>query len=825
MATYGNIYQFSFYSQNGSDVDIFIAKKGYSGEVFRRPLGRAPILRRERNDRILGTSLEVYAECRVDGEYAQLYTSSADEFRVEVYRDRLLQWVGYVSPELYSEPDIAPPYDVQIIATDGLGELKNTQFSICGRRNLMSHFRDIFSRTNLELGIDLKSSLSYRDGSGVADPEALLDLMVDLDHMEKLSCYEVLQNILTSFNACATQQEGVWNIIRETDIFDTIATWSVAEFGSANACKWWPIGQLLTGIIPAKKTVTLEHKNYYKDSVLAPLASGVAGGWTLTPGVYYDASAGGYILPPGDGVQNTITFNEHSLKTQVALTIRARAIMPNAEATRVAYMIRCEMQGRIQGVAGTYYLHPSSLTVDASRQKMLWSSTDIYFFHGWDHPEGQPVDPATDDFTIVIPISPAASANQLRITVENIANYGIPDYQLCISDISMVQDPQSAGLRYEAVIGNNAREDADDADIAVESSSDAMLYVTKWGVLSGNGGITSWETPRSQAEDLLAFLAQDYAMQVALPRMRYEGRLNVPALSSAVPMLFERDTTYYFLNTYAFDLLNDELEVELVSIPNAAVSIDSESVTELPSAGSSAGSSSGSSGGGTGGGGGTAIVLDDEMSDTSENGVKNKVIKEYVDNQFDEASKVYDWFEFDEEAQAIRAKFDFYSTGTLTAGGKKEDDNTPQVGLDTEALKDYLTANEYATQTWVASQSYAKASDLNALSKRVDSLQDNGVDLSGYATEQWVTDQGYAKSAAITSLSDRVKVLEDNPIDLTGFVTTATFEESLTAIDTRLKTLEKLLEWFEFDEEAQMIKAKFGLYSVGALTAGKKKEE
>ena len=35
----------------------------------------------------------------------------------------------------------------------------------------------------------------------------------------------------------------------------------------------------------------------------------------------------------------------------------------------------------------------------------------------------------------------------------------------------------------------------------------------------------------------------------------------------------------------------------------------------------------------------------------------------------------------------------------------------------------------------------------------------------------------------------------------------------------QLDKLKKLLEWFEFDEEAKMIKAKYGLYSLGAITA------
>jgi hypothetical protein len=163
------------------------------------------------------------------------------------------------------------------------------------------------------------------------------------------------------------------------------------------------------------------------------------------------------------------------------------------------------------------------------------------------------------------------------------------------------------------------------------------------------------------------------------------------------------------------------------------------------------------------------------MSSTSTNPVQNKVIKAYVDGKFNEASKVYDWLEFDEEEQAVKVNFPLYSVGSITAGGKKEDSGGGggTGGIDYDALETYLKVNEYATQSWVKGQ--------------------------GYVTQSWVKDQGY--------------------------VTSSSLDDTFTAIDNRLAALEKLLEWFEFDENENMIKAKFGIYSVGAITAGKKEGE
>lgn len=240
-------------------------------------------------------------------------------------------------------------------------------------------------------------------------------------------------------------------------------------------------------------------------------------------------------------------------------------------------------------------------------------------------------------------------------------------------------------------------------------------------------------------------------------------------------------------------------------------------------------SSSGSTSGGGGGEGGGSITVDSAMSDTSTNPVQNKVIKAYVDRlpQYDiigdednpgqpggesllETLKAYvdskfgeivgeNGIFFLEDEATVGTKKSFFSESTVTAGGKREGGEETQGGLDIESLEAYLAENQYATQIWVASQSYAKAADLSALSKKVDSLEGNGVDLTGYATEQWVKDQKYATSSSL--------------------------DDAVTSIDTRLKAVEKLLQWFEFDEDENMIKAKFGIYSEGAVTAGDKKEE
>lgn len=825
MASYGTIYEFRFDDINGDDVDIFIAKKNYTGSVTRRALGRTPILKRERSGNILGTSLEIYAECRVDGEFAQLYTSSADEFRVEVYKRRNLLWRGFVSPELYSEPDIAPPYDVQIIATDGLGELKDHDYRFYGKATLRNHIQHALAPTSLQGDITLISSLSWEDDTSANAPSSLLEMVTDLSHLEEVSCYDVLQSILTSLNACITQQDGGWMVIRESDLYLNASKLPTALFGSMTKAQWWPVGNMSIDIIPAKKEVSVVHENKYRENILPPISMGVAAGWEIGVGCYYSSAEGGWIVPPETGLSYRIDARQYPLQSNLLLRIKARclAIEGRDDVSKLSVYMERDYAG-----STTYLIRDYSPQED--RVIMRWHDEMMGYVYAWDAPfVEQDTEPAVHDLEILVPLSGETLAESLNMVIGN--PYPSP-YLLCIYSIELTQAEQTPGSRLTAIIANGAREKMTESKVALSSSANPSLPDLQYGILRLDGGVVEWHTPATTAPDLLSFAARDLAMQVALPRMRYRGKLNVPSLAyPRIPVLFQRDNTYYFLNTYSYDLLNSELEVELISIPNARVEIESETVTELPSSGSGSASSSGGStgGGGTSGGGGSDIVVDASMSDTSTNPVQNKVIKAYVDRlpQYDvigdgddpdlpdvesllDTIKAYvnskfgeivgeNGIFFLEDEATVGTKKSFFSESTVTAGGKREGDEDTPGGLDIESLEAYLAGNQYATQIWVASQSYAKAADLSALSKKVDSLEGNGVDLTGYATEQWVKDQKYATSSSL--------------------------DDAVASIDTRLKAVEKLLEWFEFDKDENMIKAKFGIYSEGAVTAGGKKEE
>ena len=598
--TYGVKYQFSIEATNGDEVDIFLLQRDYSGQKHIRSLGRAPVLKRERNDCILGTSLEIFAECRVDGEFAELYTSDAYEFKVEVYKRQTLQWTGFVSPELYAEPDIAPPYDVQIIATDGLGELKNYDFAFYDRaKSYIAYITSVLEHTGLDLDIEVISGLQYYD-EGWSDSNGLGSIVVDLSHKAGESCYEILQQMLKSVNACITQHNGNWLVIRESDIYSQLGSFQIADFGSMNSCDWWPVGNMTTDFIPAKKHLSLTSENYYKPSVLKNSAMASDEGWDKEFNAVYDGAEKAYILPDGgSNIRQTVKFLSE-VGYRLFLHISARNAGDGSESQKIGVMIK--INGRMYQAGDVFWLKELA---DAEG-RYAWSNTEGYIEFELPEPSDSETRADATDIEVVIPLykydsRSYAYATSIEVTIFNAD--GIHD--MYVYECSLMQYEQPLGHKIEASIANGARESMPNVGLLLNDGTyakpSAEIFRNAIPVAyESEAIITQWKTSAVSAGTYLSVMAKDFAMQVALPRLRYKGNLNVPA-NQSLPMLFYRDGTYYFLNTYSYDLLNDEVEVELISIPNAAVIIESETITEIASPGSASGTGVGGSGVASGG--------------------------------------------------------------------------------------------------------------------------------------------------------------------------------------------------------------------------------
>ena len=702
---YGVLYEFHRTSTNGADMLITISQKGYSGAVKKRALGRAPVIKRDNNGHIYGTSCELYAECLVDGEFSHLYTSDAYEYKVEVYKNNTLLWAGFVSPELYSEPDIAPPYDVQIIATDGLGELKNYNFNKRGEASILDHINALMANTGIDMGFNVVSGLRYIDEKGVSSADKdILSVKLDLDHEEGNSCYDVLQGILSSLNANITQHNGNYLIFRETDFISKAGAQGVeafnaagnkinlgvASFGTMKANQWWPVGQLSTVIEPAKNQIVLKSPNHYKGNVLR------FDNWTTSEMASFSEAENAYILPGADSyITQNIAFGGHEVGYRLGLRVRARNVGSGTAEQNIK--IEVSISGRSYSGVAKYFLVRSSSS-GRLLTDYIFTKSNGYIEESLPIPTEGATSSDAQDIDVVLPLYWANQASYMYaqdvwVTISNPKGL----YDIHVYDVTLVKYEQIKGYEANVAINNMAREAESDVDLTISAGDLAPtagnVFMTGLPLRpSDSEVITKWQIGNNTSQDYLATMAFDYSRGVSLPKMKYSGILNVPGSATVLPTLFLRDGTYYFPHTYSYDLYSDEITVELISISAADVSLSSITISQTSETSGTMGTTTG---GASGGGISVASLSLSGLRDVETPGAKVDDLLQY-DGQIwknttlteilSKVQQLGDFFYKTEDGQSIGTKFNLFTEKEFSANGLNKGSGGSGAGLVSSVL-------------------------------------------------------------------------------------------------------------------------------------------
>ena len=175
---------------------------------------------------IKGSMVTLNVECTTNFEYKGLY-SEADLVRpMNVYKNEVLYWSGWLSNE-YTEPYDNVPYTVSITAADALGILKNIEYKdegedYTGRVTETEIILEILAKIGHTTFTEFCNLYEDRMDDGVtASPfnQAYIDndLFIDAD------CYSVLQAILLKYNAVIRQKAGEFIIYRPVELIgDTV---------------------------------------------------------------------------------------------------------------------------------------------------------------------------------------------------------------------------------------------------------------------------------------------------------------------------------------------------------------------------------------------------------------------------------------------------------------------------------------------------------------------------------------------------------------------------------------------------------------------------
>lgn len=624
---YGLRYFFRFESQAGADFEIQILQDGYTGSATQRALGRTPVLRRELNDCVAGTSLEFFAECLVDGEFAALYTSDPFEYKVRLLQNSVIIWEGYISTELYSEPDIAPPYDVSITATDGLGELRSATFMTTGRWSLRETLDTILEHTQLGYLVSSISSMYASSPTAVSATDFLDTVDVDFSHLNGESCYDVLQAILASLHMRITQYRQDWLVYRETDVvstngalvsydpFGNAVSNPIGDVGSMTNSAWWPVGRLDSEVVAAKREVTLMSDNHYRQ--LIPNGEIIEdAAWTIGQHVTYNAD-GYYVIAAGEPglIGQTVTLTDATAagttpvgqqrvptRTQGFLSLRILA----------SCMGTGEAEGKLIAMISGTFVDGTTRWLHKGESMYYWKAQNTSDALG-EFSLGSPVavmaeDIATEiviDFPLYTEGSDTSLVKSLLINVGAGSDTAADGYSRAIYAIVAEFTPQSKGVQTTLKINNGARDLAPEVEtilVATEDTANAK-YDLRFGIpYVGNTPIYTFGSSKISATDYLSFLAQDYGLSCAIPRLKKTGVLNVPA-GSEVPMAFQ-DTNgiLYLQETSAWSLYLDEVEIDMVSTPAATLSVESNVSQEIYAEGTSSYAPTYSPGGSGGGG-------------------------------------------------------------------------------------------------------------------------------------------------------------------------------------------------------------------------------
>jgi hypothetical protein len=167
--------------------------------------------------------LKVYSDA--DFTLIDLYTVQDQQYKMSVYYysgTDILFWEGYVMADNYSEPYSHTSYEVIISASDGLGVLKNILFDnagtpYIGRISIREIIIDILAKINIITFGEFVNIYETHHSNGVGD-SPLDQTFINVDVFKDMYCYEVLENILKSFNANIRQINATITIYRPTEL-------------------------------------------------------------------------------------------------------------------------------------------------------------------------------------------------------------------------------------------------------------------------------------------------------------------------------------------------------------------------------------------------------------------------------------------------------------------------------------------------------------------------------------------------------------------------------------------------------------------------------
>ena len=590
---YGELYRFAFDAADGPEVTISVSKKDYSGTVYRRAVGGSAVLKREKSGHILGSSLEWAAECLVEDEFADLYTSDPTQYKVEVKFGASRVWRGFVTPELYSAPWVNAPYDITLTASDNLAELRNYKFKEQGNKTVRELLLLLLAKTNQDVtSITAISSLSG-DGNGI------LSLTVNMDAMTGSTYYEVLDGLLETFHAYI-RFDAVnlrWLILRETDVSNYSGI-SYLTFSSLSGTgRLIPVGNLSMEVEPARKEITVSEEIIAGNVADEFNSTNVK---TLQGSPKWEMSDQGATVHlwtiPADELNGTperidkiagVLFRRLAAKRQYTLTFKARSSSIRSGSLKWGLLI-------------------------TDGKESIFYNNDGYFdieYSGDDFPVSQDLTSEWAEYSYNFEIPDSAITGTAFVPTQGTFSAKCKPFKagdLCFDSEIMIADVRLSvidfpdGLATKVILDNSARTIGDEVTLAFGADIDKGRKNIIQETAFTSAAIT-------EAKDFNSFMAIDNALSVATPRLRLSGLIMSKTAAWALPEFVRTahssaDNLDYLVEEYSFNLITGEIDLSMLSLPAASLSYTELTTSDVRNQGSGGSGGSGSSSGSGGSG-------------------------------------------------------------------------------------------------------------------------------------------------------------------------------------------------------------------------------
>lgn len=347
-------YIMTWLSQKGEDCRIEILEKDYTGEASVKKMGSQPVMRIDSSEGgIIGTSLQMSIQADVDGELMHLYTTDSKKYKTILYKNDTPIWSGYLLQELYSENYIAPPYDVNLTATDQIALLKDVPYSAIGRMTLLEIIKKALQPTALELDFTIQASM--KPTVLTEDVPFLSYITVNDYSFADSTCYDALQQILSTCNMALMQIDNRWHVYRINDISAKVYEYSNSlglqqivsaepiTIGQMHTDAVCPIGSLALRKIAAKKDAKFSFAPRQAQSILVDPAMTTGDGWFWNID-YINAKPGKFQLEFGPFAQigASAVVNAFILESTLEQT-KEFALWQNANVKKVDTTIKAQV--------------------------------------------------------------------------------------------------------------------------------------------------------------------------------------------------------------------------------------------------------------------------------------------------------------------------------------------------------------------------------------------------------------------------------------------------------------------------------------------------